>query len=33
MRYFMTILPPADMQPGDVSQGLMDAMGPSPTGR
>ena len=28
MRYFMTILPPADMKPEDVSQGLMDAMGP-----
>lgn len=28
MRYFMTIIPPADLKPGDVSQGLMDAMGP-----
>ena len=28
MRYFMTIMPPADLKPGDVSQGLMDAMGP-----
>jgi hypothetical protein len=28
MRYFVAIIPPADMRPGDVSQGLMDAMGP-----
>ena len=28
MRYFMTIIPPADLKPEDVSQGLMDAMGP-----
>ena len=28
MRYFMSILPPADLKPEDVSQGLMDAMGP-----
>jgi hypothetical protein len=28
MRYFMAIIPPADMKPEDVSQGLMDAMGP-----
>lgn len=28
MRYFMTIIPPADLKPEDVSQGLMDAMEP-----
>ena len=28
MRYFMAIIPPADLKPEDVSQGLMDAMGP-----
>jgi hypothetical protein len=28
MRYFMTIIPPADLKPEDVTQGLMDAMGP-----
>jgi len=28
MRYFMSIMPPADLKPEDVSQGLMDAMGP-----
>jgi hypothetical protein len=28
MRYFMSIIPPADLQPKDVPQGLMDAMGP-----
>tara|TARA_R100000365_G_C2714824_1_gene49105 strand:+ start:253 stop:618 length:366 start_codon:yes stop_codon:yes gene_type:complete len=28
MRYFMSILPPADLKPEDVSQGLMDAMEP-----
>ncbi len=28
MRYFMTIIPPADLEPGEVPQGLMDAMGP-----
>lgn len=28
MRYFMTIIPPADLKPEDISQGLMDAMGP-----
>ena len=28
MRYFMSIIPPADLKPQDVSQGLMDAMGP-----
>ena len=28
MRYFMTIIPRADLKPEDVSQGLMDAMGP-----
>lgn len=28
MRYFMTIIPPADLQPEDVPQGLMDDMGP-----
>ncbi|MFD2646879.1 YciI family protein [Devosia albogilva] len=28
MRYFMSIIPPADLKPEDVSQGLMDAMGP-----
>jgi hypothetical protein len=27
-RYFMTIIPPADLKPEDVSQELMDAMGP-----
>lgn len=28
MRYFMSIIPPADLKPEDVPQGLMDAMGP-----
>lgn len=28
MRYFMSIIPPADLKPGEVPQGLMDAMGP-----
>jgi hypothetical protein len=28
MRYFMSIIPPADLKPEDVSQGLMDAVGP-----
>lgn len=28
MRYFMTIIPPANLGEGDVPQGLMDAMGP-----
>lgn len=28
MRYFMSIIPPAGLKPEDVSQGLMDAMGP-----
>lgn len=28
MRYFMSIIPPADLEPEQVSQGLMDAMGP-----
>jgi hypothetical protein len=28
MRYFMSIVPPADLRPEDISQGLMDAMGP-----
>jgi len=28
MRYFTSIIPPADLKPEDVSQGLMDAMGP-----
>jgi hypothetical protein len=28
MRYFMSIIPPADLKPGDVPQALMDAMGP-----
>src|SRR5437879_5073657 len=28
MRYFMSIIPPANLKPADVSQGLMDAMGP-----
>lgn len=28
MRYFMAIIPPADLKPEDVPQGLMDAMGP-----
>ncbi len=28
MRYFMSIMPPADLKPGDVPQGLMDSMGP-----
>ncbi|MEO6394731.1 MAG: YciI family protein [Devosia sp.] len=28
MRYFMAIIPPADLKPEHVSQGLMDAMGP-----
>ncbi|HVY50451.1 MAG TPA: YciI family protein [Devosia sp.] len=28
MRYFMTIVPPADLKPEDVPQSLMDAMGP-----
>ena len=28
MRYFMAIIPPADLAPADVPRGLMDAMGP-----
>lgn len=28
MRYFMSIIPPADLKPEDVPQGLMDDMGP-----
>ena len=28
MRYFMSILPPADLKPEHISKGLMDAMGP-----
>ena len=28
MRYFMSIIPPADLKPEDIPQGLMDAMGP-----
>ncbi len=28
MRYFMAIIPPADLKPEEVSQGLMDAMEP-----
>ena len=28
MRYFMSIVPPADLKSEDVPQGLMDAMGP-----
>jgi hypothetical protein len=28
MRYFMSIVPPADLKPEQVPQGLMDAMGP-----
>jgi len=28
MRYFMAIIPPADLKPEDVPQSLMDAMGP-----
>lgn len=28
MRYFMAIIPPADLKPEQVPQGLMDAMGP-----
>jgi len=28
MRYFMSIIPPADLQPEQVPQGLSDAMGP-----
>lgn len=28
MRYFMAIMPPADLKPEDVPQGLMNAMGP-----
>src|SRR5690606_1744563 len=28
MRYFMSIVPPADLRPEDIPQGLMDAMGP-----
>mgnify|MGYP005815547287 CR=1 FL=1 len=28
MRYFMSIIPPVDLKQEDVSQGLMDAMGP-----
>jgi hypothetical protein len=28
MRYFMSIIPPADLKPEDISQGLMDAMDP-----
>jgi hypothetical protein len=28
MRYFMSIIPPASLKPGDVPQSLMDAMGP-----
>ena len=27
MRYFMAIIPPANLKPEDVNQGLMDAMG------
>ena len=28
MRYFMAIIPPADLKPEDVPESLMDAMGP-----
>jgi hypothetical protein len=28
MRYFMSIIPPADLKHEDIPQGLMDAMGP-----
>lgn len=28
MRYFMSIIPPADLKPEQVPRGLMDAMGP-----
>jgi len=28
MRYFMSIIPPADLKPEQIPQGLMDAMGP-----
>lgn len=28
MRYFMSIVPPADLKSEDIPQGLMDAMGP-----
>ena len=28
MRYFMAIIPPADLKSEDIPQGLMDAMGP-----
>ncbi|QQR40552.1 YciI family protein [Devosia rhizoryzae] len=28
MRYFMSIIPPADLKSEDIPQGLMDAMGP-----
>ena len=28
MRYFMSIIPPADLKPEDVPEGLMNAMGP-----
>ncbi len=28
MRYFMSIIPPADLKPEDISEGLMEAMGP-----
>ena len=28
MRYFVTIIPPADLKPSDVPPALMDAMGP-----
>lgn len=28
MRFFMSIIPPADLKPEDVPQGLMEAMGP-----
>ena len=28
MRYFMSIIPPADLKPEDIPEGLMDAMGP-----
>jgi hypothetical protein len=28
MRYFVSIIPPADLQPGSISQGLQDAMEP-----
>lgn len=28
MRYFMAIIPPADLKPEDIPQSLMDAMGP-----